>query len=176
MNRSSHIHPDYDFRPELADPSAFIAPGAIVIGNVTLGAGASVWFNSVARGDADAIVIGPSTNIQDLSMLHADPGYPCLIGQRVTVGHAALIHGATIEDDVLIGMRAIIMNGAVIGRGSVVAAGTLVPEGMIVPPGSVVMGMPGKVRGPCGEKHQAMIARGWAHYQQLAQKYAARSG
>lgn len=175
VDSKMNIHPDYDFRPDLADPSAFIAPGAIVIGNVTLGKGASVWFNAVARGDSDAIVVGDHSNIQDLTMLHADPGFPCMIGKRVTVGHSALIHGATIMDDVLIGMRATIMNGAVIGSGTVVAAGTLVPERAVIPPGSVVMGMPGKVRGEASEKHTAMIARGWKHYETLASKYQPHS-
>src|SRR5262245_20379434 len=126
------------FRRELVDTSAWIAPTATVLGDVTIGAESTVWYQAVIRGDTDAIRIGRETNIQDGCVLHADPGVPCTIGDRVTVGHAAIVHGATVEDDCLIGMRAVVMNGAKIGRGSVVAVGSVVLEGMEVPSGSVV--------------------------------------
>src|SRR6188768_2160287 len=114
------------------DPSAFIAPGAVVLGNVWLGAQSSIWYNAVVRGDTEAIRIGNETNVQDLCCLHADPGFPCTLGDRVTVGHGAIVHGATVEDDVLIGMKAVVMNGAKIGRGSIVAVGAIVLEDMDV--------------------------------------------
>ena len=102
----------------MIDPSAFIAPGAIVLGDVHLGAESSVWYNAVLRGDTDRITIGDRTNIQDLTMIHADPGVPCTVGSRVTVGHRVILHGCTIEDDCLIGMGAIILNRVRVGRGS----------------------------------------------------------
>jgi len=120
-------------------PSAFIAPNATVLGKVTLGADASIWYGCVVRGDSEAIEIGDETNIQDLTVMHADPGSPCRIGRRVAVGHRAILHACVVEDLCLIGMGSIILNNARIGTGSVVAAGAVVPEGMIVPPGSVVM-------------------------------------
>ena len=117
------------------DSSAFIAPGAVVLGDVQIGADSSVWYYTVIRGDTERIRIGEGTNLQDFSMVHADPGVPCLIGSRVTVGHRAILHGCTVEDECLIGMGAILLNGVKIGSGSVVGAGSLVREGMDVPPG-----------------------------------------
>lgn len=114
-------------------PSAFIAPNATVLGKVTLGADASVWYGCVVRGDSEVIEIGEETNIQDLTVIHADPGSPCRIGRRVAVGHRAILHACVVEDLCLIGMGSIILNNARIGTGSVVAAGAVVPEGMIVP-------------------------------------------
>ena len=129
------------FRREFMDPSAFIAPGAVVLGDVTIGAESSVWFNAVIRGDTAAIRIGRQTNIQDLCVLHADAGFPCILGDRVTVGHSAIVHGAIVADDVMIGMRQVVMNST-IGAGSLVAVGAIVLEGMEIPPASVVMGFP----------------------------------
>ncbi len=108
---------DTQRRPQQIDPSVFIAPGATVLGDVVIGGEASVWFGSVIRGDCERIVIGSQTNVQDLCVLHADPGLPCVIGQHVTLGHAAIVHGATIEDDVMIGIRATVLNGASSGHG-----------------------------------------------------------
>jgi len=127
--------------------SAFVDVSAQVIGDVHLGAESSVWMNVVVRGDVHSIRIGARTNIQDLTMVHVmRDTHPTVIGDNVTIGHNAVVHGCTIEDRCLIGMGAILLNGCVIGTGSIVAAGTLVPEGMVVPPGSMVMGLPGKVR------------------------------
>ena len=128
--------------------SAYIDPSAQVIGDVTVGERSSLWPNVVARGDINSIVIGEESNVQDNSVLHCDPGeeFRLVIGDRVTIGHLAMLHGCTIEDESLIGIGAIILNGARIGKGSVVAAGALVPEGMQVPPGSMVMGVPGKIK------------------------------
>ena len=130
-------------------PSAFIDVSAQVIGDVHLGAESSVWMNVVIRGDVNYIRIGARSNIQDLTLVHVQfQTHPTVIGDNVTVGHSAVVHGTTIEDRCLIGMGAILLNGCRIGTGSIIAAGTLVPEGMIVPPGSMVMGVPGKVRRP----------------------------
>jgi carbonic anhydrase/acetyltransferase-like protein (isoleucine patch superfamily) len=159
------------FRPEQVDSTVFIAPGAVVLGDVTLASEASVWFQAVIRGDTAAIQIGAGSNIQDGAVLHADPGYPCTLGKRVTVGHGAIVHGANIEDDVLIGMRAVVMNGARIGRGSIVAVGAVVPEGMQVPPGSVVMGMPAVVKREVTERDTARIHHAADHYIEAGRAY-----
>jgi carbonic anhydrase/acetyltransferase-like protein (isoleucine patch superfamily) len=151
-------------RPELVDPSAFIAPGAVVLGDVTVGKESSVWYSAVIRGDCEAITIGEQTNVQDGCVLHADPGFPCTLGSRVTLGHAAIVHGATVEDDVLIGMKAVVMNGAKIGRGSIVAVGAIVTEGTEIPPGSIAMGQPAKVKRPAEERDLAYIRRAAEHY------------
>jgi carbonic anhydrase/acetyltransferase-like protein (isoleucine patch superfamily) len=126
-------------------PGCFIAPNAAVIGNVTFGEDASVWFSVTIRADKEHIVIGAETNVQDGAVLHADPGFPLLIGSRVTVGHLAMLHGCTVGDGSLVGINAVVLNGAVIGAGCLIAANALVTEGMQVPDGAVVMGSPGKV-------------------------------
>ncbi len=159
------------FRPDLVAPSAFIAPGATVLGDVTVGEESSIWFGAVIRGDCEAIRIGRRTNIQDLCMLHADPGFPCTLGDGVTVGHGAIVHGATVEDDVLIGMKAVVMNGAKIGRGSIVAVGAIVPEGMEIPPGSIAMGQPARVRREAEERHLVQIRHAAEHYVQAGKLY-----
>ncbi|MFF3261976.1 gamma carbonic anhydrase family protein [Streptomyces sp. NPDC002932] len=128
------------------DPSAFTAPTSVVIGEVTMAAGSSVWYHAVLRADCGPIVIGAGSNIQDNCSVHVDPGFPVTVGERVSVGHNAVLHGCTVEDDVLIGMGATVLNGAHIGTGSLVAAQALVPQGMRVPPGSLVAGVPAKVK------------------------------
>ncbi|QAY73273.1 gamma carbonic anhydrase family protein [Agromyces protaetiae] len=128
------------------DETAFVAAGAIVVGNVTLEAGSSVWYNAVLRAEAEPIVLGEHANLQDTVVCHVDAGYPLTVGAGVSVGHGAVLHGCTIERDSLIGMSATVLNGAVIGEGSLVAAGAVVLEGTIVPPGSLVAGVPAKVR------------------------------
>ena len=127
-------------------PSAFLAPNATVMGDVTVGAQSSLFFGAVVRSEFVPIVIGRGTNIQDNCVLHADPGLPMTVGEDVTVGHGAILHSCTVGDNSLIGMGAIVLNGAVIGRNCIVAAGALVPQGMVVPDGSLVMGSPAKVR------------------------------
>ena len=154
-------------------PSYWIAPNATVLGDVTLGAESSIWYGCVVRGDTARIVIGAQTNIQDLTMVHVDEGVRCTIGARVGVGHRAILHGCTVEDECLIGMGAVVLNRAVIGTGSVVAAGTVVPEGMIVPPGSLVMGVPGRVIRPVDEVLRARITETWRHYVTEAAKHRA---
>lgn len=164
------------FRPELIDPSAYIAAGAIVRGDVTVGAESSIWFNAVLRGDSDTIRIGRQSNVQDLALIHCDEGVPCWIGDRVTLGHAAIVHGATIEDDCLIGLRAVVMNRARIGSGSLIAAGAIVTEGVEIPPGSLVMGVPGKVVRPMTDRDRERIHHAAIHYVEFAKRYRESSG
>jgi carbonic anhydrase/acetyltransferase-like protein (isoleucine patch superfamily) len=158
--------------PEKIHTTAYIAPGAVVLGDVSLGAEASLWFGVVARGDTAAIVIGPQTNIQDGSILHVDRGQPCILGARVSLGHGAIVHGATVEDDVLIGIRATVLGGVRIGRGSLIAAGALVAPGTNIPPNSLVMGVPGKVVRSTGEAEEARIRSTAEHYCAYARMYS----
>ncbi len=150
------------------DPAAWVAPSAVVNGNVVIGPRASVWHHAALRGDSDLLIVGAETNLQDHVIVHTDAGIVCHIGDRVTVGHAAIIHGATIEDECLIGIRATVLNGCRIGRGSVVAAGAVVPENTVVPPFSVVMGIPARVVRPVQPRDAERIERGWRHYVELA--------
>ena len=131
------------------DASAFIAPNATVMGDITIGARSSVFFGAVIRSEAVPITIGDDTNIQDNCVLHADPGIPMTIGNGVTVGHGAILHSCTIGDNSLIGIGAIVLNGASIGRDCIIAAGALITPGTVIPDGSMVMGSPGKA--PAGE-------------------------
>lgn len=142
--------------PDVAE-LAWVAPGAQLIGRVTLHEKASVWYNAVLRADNEPIVIGERSNIQDNCSCHVDTGFPLTLGSGVSVGHNAVLHGCTIEDDVLVGMHATVMNGAVIGAGSLVAAGALVTEGMVVPPRSLVAGVPAKVRRELSDEEVAGI-------------------
>jgi carbonic anhydrase/acetyltransferase-like protein (isoleucine patch superfamily) len=156
------------------DPTAFIAPTAVVMGDVTLGARSSVWYTSVVRGDMAPIVIGADSNIQDGSIVHVDEGVPCTIGERVGVGHRVILHGCTVEDDSLIGMGSVLLNNVRIGRGSVVAAGAVIPEGVEVPPGSLVMGVPGRIVRAVDPALAGRIAATWRHYVEQARVH--RSG
>ena len=157
-----------------ADATSFVAPGAVVVGEVTLGARSSVWFGAVLRGDMDSIVLGEESNIQDNSVVHVDTDVPVTIGKRVVIGHRAVIHGATIEDDCLIGMGSILLNRCRIGAGSLVAAGALVSEDKVIPPGSLVVGVPGKVVGQVTPEMKIAMARGAEHYVALAATYKER--
>ena len=152
-------------------PTAFIAPGAVVLGDVTLGARSSVWYQSVVRADMAPISIGEESNIQDLSMLHVDEGVPCIVGRRVGVGHRAILHGCCVEDECLIGMGAILLNRVRVGTGSVVGAGAVLTEGMEVPPGSLVLGVPARVVRPVDEALRARIRGTWQHYVELARRH-----
>jgi len=156
------------------DPTAYVAEGARIIGDVVLGPGASVWFNAVLRGDTEQIVVGEHTNIQDSAILHADPGYPCVVGARVVVGHGAILHGCQVEDDCLIGMGAVILNGVRVGAGCIVAAGALVPEGLDIPERSIVIGVPGRVVRPVRADEVDGIRAAAERYRQRARLY--RSG
>lgn len=124
---------------------SFIAPNAALAGDITLAKGVSVWFNVSMRGDASSITIGENSNIQDNAIIHLDADYPVVVGENVTIGHNAIIHGCTIEDNVVIGMGAIVLNGAKIGKGSIIGAGAVIGEGKEIPPRSLVVGIPGKV-------------------------------
>ncbi|CAE6956856.1 unnamed protein product [Symbiodinium natans] len=150
--------------------SAWVAPGAQVVGDVRLGQDVGVWFNCVLRGDDSHIEVGDGTNIQDLTMVHLDEGLPCIIGRKVSVGHACVLHGCTVEDEVLVGMGAIILNKAVIGRGSVVGAGALVLEGMKVPPFSLVVGSPAQVKKTYSETERLQAQH--RHAEKYAKKAA----
>src|SRR5262245_45097592 len=157
-----------------ADATAFVAPGAVVVGEVILGARSSVWFGAVLRGDMDSITLGEESNIQDNSVVHVDADVPVSVGRRVVVGHRAVVHGATVEDGCLIGMGSILLNRSVVGAGSLVAAGALVSEDKVIPPGSLVVGVPGKVVGQVTPEMTKAIARGADHYVALAQTYRER--
>jgi carbonic anhydrase/acetyltransferase-like protein (isoleucine patch superfamily) len=159
-----------DKRPEIA-PSAFVAPGAYIIGAVYLGEESSVWYGAVLRGDTEPIRIGARTNIQDGCVLHADPGYPAVVGERCVVGHKAVVHGCEVEDECLIGMNATVLNGARIGEGSIVAAGAVVPEGWESPPRSLIAGVPARQFGKVTEEQRRDIARGVRSYIERAATY-----
>jgi carbonic anhydrase/acetyltransferase-like protein (isoleucine patch superfamily) len=158
------------------DEAAFVAPTSSVIGDVTLEAGASVWYGAVVRGDVERISVGAESNVQDNCTLHADPGFPVRIGARVSVGHNAVVHGATVEDDCLIGMGATVLNGAVIGAGSLVAAQALVPQGMQVPPGSLVAGVPAKVKRELTEEERQGVTLNGTLYADLAKAHRDEHG
>ncbi|MFQ5689605.1 MAG: gamma carbonic anhydrase family protein [Gemmatimonadota bacterium] len=147
--------------------SAFVAPSADIVGDVTLGANVGVWYGCVLRADIAPITVGADTNIQDLTVVHVDVDRPAVIGSRVGIGHRAIVHGCVIEDDCLIGMGAIVLSRAVIGRGSLVAAGAVVTEGARIPPDSLVVGVPGRVVRPVDEDLRARIKETVEHYRAL---------
>ncbi|MGR3501332.1 gamma carbonic anhydrase family protein [Pseudaestuariivita sp.] len=158
-------------RPEV-NGTAWIAPGCHVIGKVRLGAGTSVWFGAVLRGDNEWIEIGAGTNVQENTVMHTDIGYPLTIGTGCTIGHKAMLHGCTIADNVLIGMGATVLNGAVIGENSLIGAGALVTEGKKIPPGSLVMGQPGRVVRQLDDAAIMGLRASAAHYQENAARFA----
>lgn len=142
----------------------YIAPGAAVIGDIHIGEDVSIWFNAVLRGDNDTIEIGDGSNIQDGAVVHVDPGQPCKIGKRVTVGHKAMLHGCTVGDFSLIGMNAVVLNGAVIGRHCLIGANALVKEGMEIPDGSLVLGSPAKIVKKLDDAALDKMDAGTQHY------------
>lgn len=146
------------------DESAFVAAGARLIGDVRLGAQSSVWFNAVVRGDSASISLGARSNLQDNVSVHVDVDHPVVIGDDVSVGHNAVVHGCTIEAGSLIGMGSVVLSGAVIGAGSLVAGGAVVLEGMVVPPGSLVAGVPAKVRRELTDEEKDRLLRNAAVY------------
>ncbi|AZH78497.1 MULTISPECIES: gamma carbonic anhydrase family protein [Microbacterium] len=137
------------------DEAAFIADGARIVGDVSLAAGSSVWYNAVLRGDSASIVIGPDSNVQDNVSLHVDAGHPVVVGAKVSIGHNAVVHGCTIGDGTLVGMGSVILSGAVIGSGCLIAGGAVVLGGTEIPPGSLVAGVPASVRRPLTEEERA---------------------
>lgn len=158
--------------PQLA-PDAFVADNATVIGRVRLGAGSSVWFNAVLRGDGDDIAIGERCNVQDGAVLHVDPGFPLTVGDGVSVGHQAMLHGCTIGAGSLIAIRAVVLNGAVIGEQSLVGAGAIVTEGKRFPPRSLLLGAPAKVARELTEKDLQMLQSAADSYMRRAARYRA---
>jgi carbonic anhydrase/acetyltransferase-like protein (isoleucine patch superfamily) len=163
-----------DWTPQV-DPTCFVAPNATVIGQVTLGRGASIWFNTVVRGDMAPITIGEDTNVQDLSMVHVDYKTPTVIGCRVVVGHRAIIHGATVGDHCIIGMGAILLNRSRVGSNCIVAAGAVVREDFVVPDGSLVAGVPAVVKRPLTPEEVERVRRNASDYAARAQLYRRQS-
>ena len=153
-----------------------LAPGARLVGDVEIGAQSSIWFNAVLRGDVNRVVIGHHTNIQDNAVCHVDVPAPCVVGNYVTVGHGAILHGCTVRDEVLIGMGAVLMDGVVVGEQSIIGAAALLTEGLEVPPRSLVYGAPAKVISKLGEKEVAQIRRWAEEYCELAAQLRRETG
>ncbi len=159
-------------RVKLRGTGHFVAPNAAVIGDVTLHDGASVWFSCVLRGDADRIEVGARSNIQDGTVMHADPGFPMVVGEDVTVGHNAMLHGCTIGDGSLVGINAVVLNGARVGKGCLIGANALVTEGMEIPDGSMVLGSPAKVVRHLDEETQLLLRHNADHYVGNAKRFS----
>ncbi len=164
-----------EFQPELVATSAWIAPTATVLGDVELAEQSSVWFGAVIRGDTERIRIGPRTNVQDLVCLHADAGVPCTIGSDSTIGHSAVVHGATVGNNCLIGIRAVVLNSAIIGDNSIIAAGAVVLEGQQIPARSLAAGIPARVIRELSDADIARIQHAAEHYTQASAAFRATS-
>lgn len=158
------------------DPTAWVAPNAVVLGRVRLKARSSVWYNCTLRGDSDYIEVGEDTNVQDGSILHIDFGYPCVLGNRVTLGHSAIVHGSVVEDDALIGISATVLSRCVIGAGALIAAGALVKEGTIVPPRTLWAGCPARQLGSLTPDLMTRLEQTWRHYVNNSKACLARYG
>ncbi len=156
--------------PQL-DENAWVAPDAAVIGDVHLMAGASLWFNCVARGDMERLVIGARSNIQDGSVIHTDHGISMVVGAGVTVGHKVILHGCRIADNVLVGMGSVIMNNASVGPDTIIGAGSLVPEGKEIPAGVLALGVPARVKRPLTDEEKEMIRWSANHYVENAARF-----
>ena len=165
MTRKPQIH-----------PTAYIADTATVLGQVTIAAEASVWFGCVLRAEEAEIVIGPRSNVQDLTVIHTDPNFPCRLGSDVTVGHRAVLHGATVHDGALVGIGAIVLNGAVVGEGAVVGAGAVVTEGTVIPPRTLALGVPARVVRELTESDVMRTRAAAAWYVNQARAYHGREG
>ncbi len=157
--------------PQISD-SAFLASGAVVTGDVVVGDNVGIWFNAVMRGDVEPIRIGNRSNVQDNAVLHTDPGYPCVIGEDVTIGHSAVVHGSIVGNGVTIGMGATVLSGSEIGDNAVVAAGAVVTEGSKIAPGMIAAGVPARELRPVREDEQERFARGTGRYVERAKGYA----
>ncbi len=151
--------------------SVFIAPGAVVRGDVTLEENVNIWYNAVIRGDTASVVVGKNSNIQDNAVIHVDHDFPTMIGENATIGHGAILHGCKVEKEVLIGMGAIVLNGAVIGAGSIVGAGALVTAGTVLPENSLVVGSPAKVIRQVSEEQRAATVENALQYVKEAEEY-----
>lgn len=136
---------DTQFRPQQIHPSVFVGQGVVIVGDVSVGEQSSVWFNSTLRADTTPVTIGTDTNIQDGCILHADPGFPTIIGNGVTLGHGAIVHGAKVGNNCLIGIRAVVLNGVVVGENCIVGANSLLTQGKVFPAGSLILGSPAKI-------------------------------
>lgn len=158
--------------PDVA-AAAFVAENAVILGDVTLGKGSSVWYSAVLRGDSGPIVIGENTNVQDCCVLHCGPGGAVVLGKGVSVGHCALVHGCTVGDNTLIGMHATLLNNSVVGKNCIIGAGALIPEGMVIPDNSVVMGVPGKIKYTTTPEHIRRILNNAEVYVKEAAEHAA---
>lgn len=161
----------FDGRAPRIDDTAWVAPNATVIGDVVLHPESSVFYGAVLRADSETITLGAGSNLQDNVVVHVDEGVPATIGAGVSVGHGAVVHGCTIEDDCLIGMNATVLNRAVVGRESLVAAGAVVLEGTVIPPRSLVAGVPAQVRRELSDEEVAGIRRNAANYRTLAARH-----
>lgn len=157
----------------LVDPTAWIAPGAVVLGRVRLKARSSIWYGCVLRGDQEWIEVGEESNVQDGSILHVDDGYPCILGNRVTLGHRAVVHGSIVEDGALIGISATVLSRCVIGQGALIAGGALVMEGTVVPPHTLWAGCPARQIKELNESQRARLAATYQHYVNNSAGYAA---
>jgi carbonic anhydrase/acetyltransferase-like protein (isoleucine patch superfamily) len=163
--------PDYRTTRLSIDPTAYIAPGAALVGEVSVGPSASIWFHATVRGDMEPISIGAGSNVQDACVVHVDRGHPTTIGDRVTLGHGAIVHASVVEDDVLIAMKAVVLSGCRVGRHSLVGAGAVLPEGTQVPEGSLVLGVPGRVVRSLRPEEIERIHANARSYVELAQAY-----
>jgi carbonic anhydrase/acetyltransferase-like protein (isoleucine patch superfamily) len=161
-----------DKRVKLEGSGQFIAPNAAVIGDVTLHSNSSVWFSCVLRGDAERIEVGAGSNIQDGTVLHADPGFPMVVGENVTVGHNAMLHGCTIGDGTLVGISAVVLNGARVGKGCLIGANALVTEGMEIPDGSLVLGSPAKIKTELSAEQRLALMHNADHYMGNARRFS----
>ena len=167
----------YDGKSPLVAPSAWVAPGAVVTGDVEVGEGSLIWFQSVVRGDVHRIRIGKRTNVQDLSMVHVTGGtHPTVIGDDVTIGHRVVLHGCTVRDRCLVGIGAIVLDGAVVEEEAMVGAGALVPPGMVVPSGKLVLGAPAKVKRDLTPAERASFLDSAKRYAAYAARYRAGAG
>lgn len=158
--------------PRIAE-DVFIAPGAMIIGDVEIGPESSVWFNAVIRGDTNSIRIGARSNVQDCAVIHVDPDAPCVVGNDVTIGHSAIVHGTTLGNGCLIGMGAIVLSRSELGETVLVAAGAVVPEDARIPAGVLVAGVPAKIKRELDDQNRASLKLGAEHYDEFRQRYLA---
>ena len=163
--------PDYRATKLTIDPTAYVAPGAALVGEVSVGRNASIWFNATVRGDMEPIAIGAESNVQDACVVHVDRGRPTRIGDRVTLGHGAIVHASVVEDDVLVAMNAVVLSGCHIGRHTLIGAGAVLPEGTSVPEGSLVLGVPGRVVRPLRPEEIERIHANARAYVELSRAY-----
>lgn len=170
MEEKLRIYSFENHTPKIGD-SCFIAPDAVILGNVSVGSNSSIWFGTILRGDINLISVGKETNIQDLSVLHVTEKDPCIIGNQVTIGHKAVLHGCRIEDNVLIGMGAIVMDNVLVGKNSLVAAGSVLPPGKKYPAYSLIQGIPGKVVRALTEKEIEEYGSHYKKYLKLKISY-----